>query len=396
MQDSMVHSVPSPLRVSARKRAQKSPSGRPTAKRATGLQLRSASAGSSTREVTSLPQTEPQSQPSSLLTVENLAKHQKMTSARVPVNQTAAAPATRGRVKYRGYETKGKSVAKREEAVSKQVSSSSKSVIRNIEDMMAKGTATDSNAPSTSAPKKSVPPPSKNNVPPPSEPMTRNQTRRAREAKSPRLRMAADPNPTAAAPAMESPTTYIRSASKAEKIRKLLEKRERKKERQLLAASSASGKYRGYNSKPSAQAGEQPVVRPKFSEAEVLGGFKKVVRPDGTVVKIPVASAPSENARVKAADAVPNAVLAESQEMGGDQNPPKKAQKLAQTSQDEQALMAELFKIADSIEEPTASTSNYVGPTASTSNNTAPTASQGFETGPRLDDDDFPTFEDLF
>ena len=400
MQESLVHSVPSPLRVSARKRAQKSPCERPTAKRATGLKLRSASGGNFAQQPSPpSSQMEPHSPSSSLLTVENLAKHQKMAastpkSAKVPVDQPAAAAATKGRVKYRGYETKGKSVAKQRDTVANQVSSSSKSsVIRNIEDIMSKGAGTDSNTRPTSAPK---------SAPPPSEPMTRNQTRRAREARSPRKRtrisslgpaVAADPNPPA--PAMKSSTAYIRSASKGEWIRKQLERKERRKERQLLTASAA-GKYRGYDdSKPSAQAVEQPVVRQKFSEAEVLGGFKKVVRADGTVVKIPVAAADSEIAGTKASNAVPNAVPAEAHEVGEDHDPPKKAKKLAQTSQEEQDLMAELFEIADSIEEPTASTSSNVEPTAATSNNVGQTASQGFETGPRLDDE-FPTFEDLF
>ena len=370
MQQSNVHSVPSPLRVSARKRTQKSPSERPTAKRAAGLNLRSASAADFKQES----QMEPQSPPSSLLTVENLAKHQKMApapnAAKVPVDQQAA---TKARVKYRGYENKANSVAK-------QVSSSSKSVIKNIEDMMSRGaTATmDSNTPTSSDPKTTTPPP-------PSDPVTRNQARKARdlEARSTRARISAvavvDPNPPASP--MASSDTYVRSSQKAERIRKILERKERKKE--LLAA--AAGKYRGYDSNPSAQAAAQPVVLKKFSEAEVLGGVKKVVRSDGTVVKIPVAAEHSENVGAKASNAVPTADAAEAQKVGEDQEPPKKAKKLAQTSQEEQDLMAELFEIADSIEEPTASTSN----------NDVPTASQGFETGPKLDDD-FPTFEDLF
>ena len=405
MQESMItHSVPSPLRVSARKRAQKT-SERPTAKRASKLRSDASSRSCA-------PQPPPNSSP---LTIENLARHQRMTSAQqVPVDQPACSPTegrvksvshAAGRVKYRGYETKGKSAAKHEDAVAKQIASSSKSLIKNIEDMMvAKGVEeTESEAAKA--------PPKKNAAPPASEPVTRNQRMRARAAKSPRRRIAtlgpeipASPNPSPAAagdPAVASSTTYVRSRAKMENIKRLLERREKKKERQL-AAVSEPGKYRGYagyGTKPPSQSNEQPVVRPKFSEAEVLGGFKKVVRPDGTVVKIAVEAAKSE-------EAVPSAVTAE--EFGGeDHSLPKKAKKLAQTSQEEQDLMAELFEIADSIEEPTASTSKSAGPmtasasdnvapTASTSNNTVPPASAGFETGPRLVEDWNPTFEDLF
>ena len=384
MQQRNVHSVPSTLRVSARKRTQKSPSERPTAKRATGLNLRSASVANLTQQPSPPSQLEPQSPPSSLLTIENLARHQKMApapnSAKVPVAQSAA---SKGRIKYRGYENKGNSVDKQGDQVAKRVSSSSKSMIKNIEEMMARGATTDSNTCTTSDPKSAPAPPS--------EPMTRNQTRRAREARSPRTRIslgsvvaaAADPNPPASA--MASSTTYVR-LSQGDRIRKLLEKKERKKDKQLLAAAAtAAGKYRGYDSKPSEHPGVQTVVHKLFSEAEVLGGVKKVVRSDGTVVKIPVAAAHSDNVGTKASDSVPIAVPAESDKIGEDHNPQKKAKKLAQTSQEEQDLLAELFEIADNIEEPTASTSN----------NVIPTASHGFESGPRLDDD-FPTFEDLF
>ena len=406
MQESMIaHSVPSPLRVSARKRAQKT-SERPTAKRASKLR-----SGASSRSCAQ-PPPPPKSSP---LTVANLARHQRMTSAQqVPVDQPACSPTegrvksvshAAGRVKYRGYETKGKSAAKQEDAVAKQIASSSKSLIKNIEDMMvAKGVEETESEAAKEPTKKSA-------APPAPEPVTRNQRMRARAAKSPRRRIAtlgpeipASPNPSPAAagdPAVASSTTYVRSRAKMENIKRLLERREKKKERQL-AAVSEPGKYRGYagyGTKPPSQSNEQPVVRPKFSEAEVLGGFKKVVRPDGTVVKIAVEAAKSE-------EAVSSAVTAE--EFGGeDHSLPKKAKKLAQTSQEEQDLMAELFEIADSIEEPTASTSKSAGPmtasagdnvapTASTSNNIVPPASAGFETGPRLVEDWNPTFEDLF
>jgi hypothetical protein len=320
------------------------------------------------------------------LTVENLGMFQVAGK----ICDTVPLPVKQGPRKYRGYSTVAAKVTEESSPANTGDQSSSKkqnSILRNIEVILSRRAEQESSPGHPPSPKKATPA-AKGTSGDDKRFVTRIQSRREAEesevsSTGPRLISAKDKDE----PPSAFSTVFVRH-SQGNRIKRLLEKRERKKQQQLLKLSSSpsgpssstsditvrdKAKYRGYG-KQSEGTSTMATMSRRFSEAEDLGGVKKVIR-NGQIITTPVEQ-PREPEPFQ---------------------PPveKKARKTAKTTREEQDLIAELFKIADNLVFSDDDDVNAATPPSFLID----TSSQGLEVadsaGSNTVNYTFPTFDDL-